>query len=533
MIMNHTSGGQVYRTLVRGKLRQRSALSVGGRNELPGGPDHVCARDGSNRLTIPGTGLAGAFMETAGRVFPQLLTGPRAASKEEVQPYDQITGKRKELPESDESLWQSLVRFHASHVDHPVTEYRQGVGIRQATGATASDASALFDLETIPAGAEWPLFIEIDTLRGGPRVEAIALAAVWEWTQGRCWLGASAARGLGWMQLVEWQIVRLPLSEQAVNAWPNNRLRPESDQDWCKLLSIGMHGGERIEGEDSLQAAFRAGWGERLPEDSFHYLVIDATISPGLRPDRYGLDGVSVSGHATGLLEPTRENLLCPLGMDADIYRAAYNPDAPVVTSGNKPILPGSSLRGPLRHATSRYARGQKEKVADPNTAQGRKLGRRSDSNTAAPDAVARLFGLGEFSGRLLVKDSVAGGNGWTLAWLQQHAEDEFSSGVYGSDKFDRTAVLQAEFPVRLLIEAPDVDSLQQSLKTLSPALRLAELGYVPLGGGKWRGLGWIPWKFTSVQYARAGQKAQLLAVGPSILDAFKSLPAGQGGGQS
>ena len=39
----------------------------------------------------------------------------------------------------------------------------------------------------------------------------------------------------------------------------------------------------------------------------------------------------------------------------------------------------------------------------------------------------------------------------------------------------------------------------------LVPALELARLGHLPIGGGKWRGAGWIPWHIEKIELARAG----------------------------
>ena len=66
-----------YRTLVTGKLRQLSPLCVGGDVAEPGGVDRTAFRDGSGRLTIPGSGLAGALVETLSRLCPP-APAPRA-----------------------------------------------------------------------------------------------------------------------------------------------------------------------------------------------------------------------------------------------------------------------------------------------------------------------------------------------------------------------------------------------------------------------------------------------------------------------
>ncbi len=495
---------RIYRTLVRGKLVQESSLSVGGSQLEAGGADLQCARDGRNRLTIPGTGLAGCLVETAGRIFPDLLEPTRARGGF----WEKISGKahmrKPPTPADDKELRQSLWHFHPAHLKgEQTTEMRQGVGIRQATGATAAEARALFDIETIPAGRSWDLFFEIDTLRGEDKVEAAALLALWEWTQGRCWLGASAARGLGWMRLEDVEVLRLPLTKESLDAWPDtSRDRFES----FRLLK-GVAGVEPISGAAALLDKGQKLWGGPLPKGRFCYVTLSATVSA--QKSDWGWDTLSVGGHAAGELEPLGgEHLLGPLGMRDKEFHDGYSPDAPIVTTsgkeGQRPFLPGSGVRGPLRHAASRWLRQGKEddEVIDPNKP------RKPLKKTDPIDEVAKLFGLAERGGRLLVRDARLEVDRYRLAWLQHHAEDEFTAGVYGSGKFDRVALLEGTFAIQLVIEGLAKD-MPASLKALLPALRLAELGFMPQGGGKWRGHGWSPWRFTRLSYGGAGEEAK------------------------
>lgn len=365
-----------YRTLVRGKLVQESALCVSGAGATPGGADIPCARDGLGRLTIPGTGLAGALIETAGRVFPALFKTYLDPSDPTDSQWQRITAKhhrpkadeptppnlkkREEEGEERQSLW----HFWPAHIIRDLaTEPRQGVGIRQATGATAAQARALFDVETVPAGETWELFFEIDTLRGGDAVEAVALFALAEWAAGRCWLGAGAARGLGWMKLIDAEVLRLPATREAIDAWPNNTL--SRDEVWKKLRTLSAPG----EVKDLRKEAKRL-WGEReLPRDRFVYLTLDVALRPGLRADEYGWDSLSVGGHAAAVLNPLSEGMLTPLGVASQTFLQDYVPDMPVVATGTeatqRPFLPGSGLRGPLRHAASRWWRPRTEDCED------------------------------------------------------------------------------------------------------------------------------------------------------------------------
>jgi CRISPR/Cas system CSM-associated protein Csm3 (group 7 of RAMP superfamily) len=492
----------MYRTLVRGKLQQLSSLCVGGSPAQPGVADVQCARDGQNRLTIPGTALAGCLIEAAGRVFPELLR--RGADRQlKKRLWEAITAKSDSAP--PEEILQSLWRFWPACRSRKQTELRQGVGIRQETGAAATEARALYDVETIPPGETWDFFLEIDTLRGKERLEAAALYALLEWMCGRCWLGAAAARGLGWMQLKQVEALRLPLTEQAINAWPDNTCFLEDM--WPRLA--GLDQVDRVTDEAALRRWAAQLWDkmETLPDDRFYYVVLTGTVSAGPARSGYGWDVLSVGGHAAGTLKPLDQNLLGPLGVEPADWQATYDPDAPVVTSGpdedmQRPLIPGSGVRGPLRHAASRWQRGCRVEVVDPNVnVPGGD--RRAETS---PDPVAELFGLTGQSGRLLVRDArLTEGSRSRLAWLQHHAEDEFAGGVYGTGKFDRTAVIDGEFEVRLVIEAQDRKALVKSLETLGPALRLAELGFVPLGGAKQRGAGGGCWTFTEGWFGRAG----------------------------
>jgi CRISPR/Cas system CSM-associated protein Csm3 (group 7 of RAMP superfamily) len=504
-----------YRTLIHGKLRQQSALTVGGSPEQPGGADIQCARDGLGRLTIPGSSLAGCLIETAGRVFPQLF-----APADRAELWGRITSKTH--AGVAEEVLQSLLQFRPAHRERDEVGLRQGVGIRQKTMAAAVEGQALFDLETLPPGEDWDFFLEIDALRGGEKVEAVALYALSEWAEGRCWLGASAARGLGWMKLEDVEILRLPLTREAVDAWP------DCTQRWPDPLPAlrSLAGVERVQTEGLRDLARRL-WGAAPLADAFCYVVLTAAVSAGPRADGYGLDVLSVGGHAAGLLTPLLKNMARPLGMDPTAFAEDYAPDAPVVTEGaggaERPVVPGSGIRGPLRAAASRWWRprlGDEEKIPDPNVNDPGTRDRPKKSD----DPVSRLFGLVEHSGQLLASDARLAGDVFRLACLQHHAEDEFAGGVFGSGKFNRTAVLEGTFRVRLVIEAPTAAEACKHLDTLLPALRLAELGFVPLGGAKMRGCGWLPWKFEKVEYGRAGGPLAELPLRTAGADAVATL---------
>jgi CRISPR/Cas system CSM-associated protein Csm3 (group 7 of RAMP superfamily) len=506
---------RIYRTLVRGRLRQQTSLVVGGSSARIGGADVQCARDGQGRLTIPGTSLAGCLVETAGRVFPDLFQ-PRE-SRAEL--WRRITGKTRTGVADD--VLQSLWHFRPAHRTTEWVEWRQGVGLRQATSAAATEARALYDLETIPAGEAWDLFLDVDTLRGGDKLEAVGLLALGEWGQGRCWLGAGPARGLGWMRLEDLEVLRLPATAEALDSWPDSTRSLE--ETWARARAIP--GTEAFDGQRAATLASGL-WGGPLPLGRFCYVELAGEVMAGRRGDGYGWDTLSVGGHPAGFRAPLEDLLMSPLGERRADYLAGHDPDTPVLTSGSgedsqKPLVPGSGLRGPLRHAASKLYRGLHPgaEIVDPNADDPQRPGRRRETSS---DPVSLLFGLTGQCGRLLVADArPAEAVSCRLVCLQQHAEDEFTGGVYGSGKFDRTAVLEGAFCFRMVVEAPTADDMGGYLETLKPALRLAELGFVPLGGAKTRGAGGGPWRFTAIEYGRAGEPPQrlLLQDGASVVD--------------
>jgi CRISPR/Cas system CSM-associated protein Csm3 (group 7 of RAMP superfamily) len=491
-----------YRTLIRGRLRQDSSLTVGGSPAQPGDPDIVCARDGRGQPILPGTGLAGALIQTAARVFPELFA-PKATGY-----WRRITGKQDGGP--PEKTWQSLWRFRPSHRTSAAVELRQGVGIRQATGAAAAEAKALYDIETLPPGENWDFFLDVDRFRGGAEVEAVALHALAEWAEGRCWLGAGAARGLGWMTLENCEVLRLPATRAAFDAWPDNS-RPLDDV-WADLVKL-----KREDGDHQERADLRALAGAMLAlpaEARWCYLEIRGAIVAGRRDDGYGIDALSVGGHAIGSLDPPRgDAMLRPRGVEPQSFAARYDPDVALAATGDPAVafIPGSGVRGPLRHAASRIQRGRGEDVVDPNQRDASGVPKEKSD-----DSVSRLFGLVGQDGRLLVCDARPEG-AITLACFQHHAEDEFAGSVFGSGKFDRTMVIDGRFPFRLVLEAGSELEMREHLAVLAPALGLAELGFVPAGGAKTRGAGGGRWKITAVRRAVAGApwEAEQTCAGP------------------
>ncbi len=259
------------------------------------------------------------------------------------------------------------------------------------------------------------------------------------------------------------------------------------------------------------------------PDAPWHYVDVSARLEVGPRISEgagYGIDTLSIGGHslATESTEFDEIHYLKPGGKAGVHARDGFTPDFALALTrpielheqtfeltlgAAEPFIPGASLRGPLRHTSSRLRRRENAPIVDPIT---------GDTYIETPDPatvddVSALFGtsnaakVNRASAALLVRDGYLVDKHWLAAWFQHHAEDEFTGGVYGDSKFDRTALVTGTFEIRMVIEARSRKDADRHLALLRRALALAERGHVAVGGGEWRGRGWIAW--TQVQFKR------------------------------
>lgn len=116
---------------------------------------------------------------------------------------------------------------------------------------------------------------------------------------------------------------------------------------------------------------------------------------------------------------------------------------------------------------------------------------------TQGADLVNALFGKVENSAKLLIGDALPDETPeLELAWFQYHAEDEFAGGAYRSAKFDRIAVMQGKFRFKMVLE----DASEDARAVLEEVLALAHAGQIGIGGGQWRGHGWVRWEATGTR---------------------------------
>jgi CRISPR/Cas system CSM-associated protein Csm3 (group 7 of RAMP superfamily) len=446
-------------TLFTAILVQDSALSVSGLDRETSADQPFALVDGVP--TLVGRGLKGAAVAMAKRFFDPL---PRAVS-------DDV---------KHGALRRSAWEF-ADTTATGVPRIRAGVGIRHKTGARAG--GVLYDREVIPAGTTWQLSFRVDrsyALDDAEFSEAegiLGYVLKEHWAKERCWLGGGAARGLGWCHLEALKAYRFDGS--AYEAWVAS-------------------------GRTKLPTALEA-VPVVEPTCSWCFRTLDVDISFGEykpEPDGavWGLDMFAVGPHDTErAVQPTGDGQWAKPAWATNAQTPdALSTDRALLMDGGRPLLPGASVRGPLRHAFSRRERAVGNDVKDPHLVQG---------DVGEDDLAGRAFGTVNKSSRILIRDARAEG-GWSAAKLHLHAEDEFSAGSYGSAKRDAVRVLQAVFPVRIVIEGATSEEVEPLIAIIDRQVALGALGHLPLGGHKTRGAGsgqWQakPWVVDDVKKAR------------------------------
>lgn len=433
-------------TLFTATLVQDSALSVSGFDRETSADQPFALVDGVP--TLVGRGLKGAAVAMARRFFDPL---PRAVSDD----IKHGTLRR--------SAWE-----FADAVTTGAPRVRAGVGIRHKTSARAG--GVLYDREVIPAGTKWQLSFRVDrsfALDDAEFTEAegiLGYVLAEHWAKGRCWLGGGAARGLGWCHLDSLKAYRF--DDAAYEAWVKS-------------------------GRTTLPAVLAA-VPTVTPTRSWCLRTLDVNIGFGeYRPepteDAWGLDMFAVGPHDTErAVQATGDGQWAkPAWATSAATPDTLSTDRGLLMEGARPLLPGASVRGPLRHAFSRLERAAGHDVKDPHLVQG---------DVGEDDPAGKAFGTVSHSSRILIRDARAEGE-WAAAKLHMHAEDEFSAGSYGSAKRDAVRVLKGAFPVRVVVEGATQDEVAPLVTLIDRQVALGTLGRLLIGGHKTRGAGAGHWQ--------------------------------------
>lgn len=448
-----------YCTLFLCTLEQLTAMSVGGRE---GGfdaslHDMPLSLDGAGRPVLNGRTLAGALVAGA-RTF---LSVPEEISRD-GDLSDDIA-----RPPSLWSVWNGHLlqdaQFAALDADSRFsTDTRTSTALRQDTRAPASKMMA--DTEVLRAGQKWRFLLEVWHPRGegdlGTKAAAILALTLREWARERCWLGRRVARGLGWMKLADCQVIELPRTEEAVDAWPNAELS-DLNEIWNAASSL-KHQARMLGLEEFAEAnANRAGpkrpalayvrWPLQLATG-----VYEASPTGEATARSYGLDVLSIGGHKGAAVSANdlKDHLVRRDEQTWTAFESAFAPDFTVAMQPGTsvPNAPGSGVAGAWRHHLSRGMRAAGHRVLDPST--GNVYGQPGVSNDE-PDPVTALFGsvtnkMAQ-SSRLLFKDAAMTEANWQVALLEKMALDEFTQGAFKGAKFNRMAVLHGTWQFDLV----------------------------------------------------------------------------------
>ena len=516
-----------YRTIFSAIIKQKTALTVGGSEG--DSSSSLMFRDGLNRLTIPATSVAGAFCETAMRLFPELEKAKKGDGFKDLR-WEHLTGKRqyeinsltkkkikKDIGDTISAFcFENLHPIYEENDKSQITEMRQGVGIDAFTGTSAD--KSLFDFEIVPAGTKWKLFLEVDTSRTGVTGEYVASLVLNEWEKGYGWLGKNNTRGCGWFELNNICVIELPLTEEALEKWPNSTKTFKDAFDDVKKLDFT----KEIPFSELVSNA-KQYLADKISKD-WYYIKMSYSIEPG-SSDGYGYDFLQSGGHAANAdysLEPNvLDSMLVPISLKANKneYLKGMELDKPFPMTyyyedgEYKPFLPGSTVKGAFRSIISRIKRGENKKkkidnngfwgILDPNSKKklesrkfkmgdleelfGIAIQRRRDENEKKEDDICSSNIL--FSDAMLEKNS-----SFSLVQQEQHAEDEFCAGVYGTGKFDSTVLIKGKLCFDIIIEGKSRVEVTNNYKLISKTLDLAKKGWVPIGGGVFKGFGWLKW---------------------------------------
>ncbi|WP_028302063.1 RAMP superfamily CRISPR-associated protein [Oceanospirillum beijerinckii] len=482
-----------YRTLFFGTLQQCSDMSTGG-TEIINQVDMPVSMDGQGRHILKGTSLAGALLYTLRKLGynPPIEL---CIDDENPVPLAEKTGQKRPVYPS---VWKVSNSHLAQGIKQGKTQLRQYVKIDPASGA--AEEGALFDMEVISRGNEWDFLLEVDTHKMPVQpnqldAEQLAAIALLNWQEEGVHLGRRSVAGTGWFKLNNLKALQLDIN--AVDEWPNNRQTPLQTLEELSQQH-NQHPGIELHNSEGLTKRLITQLNQRPVIQHPYRLEYEITLVAGPNKDesddstQWGLDGFFIGGHGTEMpfsLNDTSLNghnwkdkfstpqdyTLAPEDMPDNFF---------VYDEQGKPFIPGSSIRGVLHH----------------------QIRRNLTKHPEQEQLLNEIFGTTEVSSNLFVGDSHLDKD-WKGLILHNHAEDEFTAGVYASSKFVRCQVIEGTFTSRIILEVnmavdsnnPEAlkqrqDKLEQHQAILEQALRQASQQQIAIGAKQWVDSGWLKW---------------------------------------
>lgn len=421
---------------VAGALTLVTACHLGG--AVDGPSDMPVVRDaGTGRPVLAGTSIAGALRSH----LSDLLVGYAQTEPASVQ---RLLGAERASDVGDQS---PLVVHDALASLRPLLEIRDGVAIDGASGTAARNAK--WDVELLPAGTTFELELELDVTvrgartrtRGEHELELLELLAAalggFEAAGEECGaiaLGSRSSRGLGRCRVDCWHVARRDLTD--ADGW----IALACD-DAAQVVAAGSSAagalGTALDGRP-LQLP--------TPSDARHVTQIDVELA---------FDGAVLVRSA-------------PTTVDASAA------DAVQLSSGGKPVMPGTSLTGALRAQAVRIAR-----AIDPATAAERVESLFGGAPSGSGGPGRRKRSAPRPSALRVSESDLSGGRPNRASRIRI---DRFTRAVMRGALFDEEPLTGAALSVQLELRHSDGRD-PPALGLLLLAVRDLIDGLVPLGG--------------------------------------------------
>ena len=321
--MSSATSPPIYRTVFVCTLKQMTALSVGGRDDISLGADLSVGFDGNNQLVLRGTSLAGDLIATA-----RTLVAPI--------PPSISSGKtnKDNLVRSSWEVWNGHLHPDFSGVAQAI---RPGSPHRQDTRAASK--GGLHDYEVVPPGVEWCFLLEVKG-NANPTDAHIAALTLQEWQRQRAWLGRKVARGLGWLSLVDCKVYELPATEGVVDAWPDSSLNGHmahakklaclASDNKVAPLTLGQYVANNAKLMDEIKRPSRAyvQWSGRI--------VVGPYKPANAAGKSYGYDPLAIAAHGSASIEDdflVEKRLMRATDQQWDEFEKNFSSDTVLATS--------------------------------------------------------------------------------------------------------------------------------------------------------------------------------------------------------
>ncbi|MDR1044970.1 MAG: RAMP superfamily CRISPR-associated protein [Candidatus Adiutrix sp.] len=442
------------------------------------GFDQPVVRDAFGLYRLPGSTVAGLLRREAGRLAPDdpeavaELFG-RLGPRHEDGRGSQIWCHDARLLDFESGRPADLKKMAGLEVQMPLGPYIRdhvrlsNLEVGEAAKGGTAETGGKFDEEYVPAGARFALEFFLDGWSGEPSPQAVAMfkklcAAV---KAGAVRFGGKAAEGFGEVKALESKLRRFDLkSEAGLAGWLN--------------LSEGP--------------GFAEAEGERLEIAGYDRPPTGQGLSGRLRIPLVG-DGPLLVGGGV-ILPEARDSQGSEEEADLVFYREPFF-DYGTGRAIWRKVVPGSSLRGLLRHRARRVVQALTAADAPANTIIAGLFGEVDSGDQGRP-------------GKLSVADAPLPESPGVR--VQHVAIDRFTGGALDAHLFDETPLWRNGLELELRLAFEGLNATEAAV--LAQALADLLTGQAAVGGGGNRGHGFLKLKKSEAPGGQtlAGLKGQM-----------------------